>query len=79
MIIASPGIATVELATTQVPPDTTISVTAKPETDAPVIGPVVSGGFIGTLENGATSVDLDFPSGGVYFLEARATFAAPPP
>ncbi len=79
VIIAGPGIATVELATTQVPPDTTISVTAKPETDAVVIGPVVSGGLIGTLENAETSVDLNFPSGGIYFLEAIATFAAPPP
>ena len=56
---------------------TTISVTAKPETDGVVIGPVVSPGLAGTLENSTTSVDLDFPAGGIYFLEARATFAVP--
>ena len=77
VIIAGPGIATVALAATQVPVGTTISVTAKPETDALVIGPVVSPGLAGTLENSTTSVDLDFPAGGIYFLEARATFAVP--
>ena len=79
VIIASSGIATVELVTTQVPPGTAISVTAKPESDAVVIGPVVSLGLIGTLADAETSVDLNFPSGGIYFLEAIATFAAPPP
>ena len=78
VVVASPGIATVELTATRVPVGTTVSVTAKPETDANVIGPVISPALTGTFGSSTTSVDLDFPAGGVYFLEARATFAAPP-
>ena len=56
---------------------TTIAVTAKPEADANVIGPVTSPGLTGTFENSTATVNVTFPSPGVYFLEARATFTLP--
>jgi len=56
---------------------TTVSVTAKPEVDADVIGPVVSPALAGTFENSTATVNLTFSAGGVFFIEARATFTLP--
>ncbi len=60
-----------------VPLGTTISVTAKPETDGAMIGPVISSALTGTVGNSTATANVTFPTGGLYFIEARATFALP--
>jgi hypothetical protein len=77
VVIAGPGTVPIVLEAARVRLGTTIAVTAKPEADADVIGPVTSTGLAGTFENSTTTVDLTFPAAGVYFLEARATFTLP--
>lgn len=59
----------------RVPIGTTISVVAKPDSENAVIGPITSPALAGTLEASQTTVDITFPSGVVYFVEARATFS----
>jgi len=56
---------------------TPVSVTTQPEVDANVIGPVLSPALAGTFENSTATVNLTFPAGGVFFIEARATFTLP--
>ncbi|MEE8302939.1 MAG: hypothetical protein V3S24_10935, partial [Candidatus Tectomicrobia bacterium] len=77
VIIDGPGTVTIALEASRVPPGTTIDVTAKPEADGAVIGPVPSDGLSGTFDNSTTSVDVTFPSAGLFFIEARATFTLP--
>lgn len=77
LTLAAPGTFAIDLAASKVPLGTTIAVTAKPETDGDVIGPVTSPALAGTLDSSTATVNLDFPTAGVYFLEARATFAVP--
>lgn len=74
--LLAPGTFTIALQASNVPLGTTIAVTAKPESDGAVITET-SPGLTGTLENSTASVDLVFSSGGVFFLEARATFTTP--
>lgn len=71
IVIGRPGSYDMVLAASRVPVGTTIAVTAKPEQDEEVIGPIISPGLAGTLDNSTTTVALTFPAGGVYFLEAR--------
>ena len=75
--VAAPGTVPVEIEAANVPLGTTIAVTAKPETDGAVIGPVSSPGLTGSPANSMTTVDVTFPNSGLFFLEARATFATP--
>lgn len=77
VIVDAPGTFTIGLAASQVPLGTTIRVTAKPETDAAPIGPVFSLGLSGTVGDSTTTVDLTFPTAGLFFIEARATFTVP--
>jgi hypothetical protein len=79
VILDSPGIVPVVLAASRVPLGTTISVTAKPESDRDVIGPVISDGLTGTFPESTTTVNLEFPAPGLFFIEARATFTLPAP
>ena len=44
---------------------------------APEIGPVISPALMGTLDDSTATVNLTFPSAGLFFLEARATFTLP--
>ena len=55
----------------------TIAVTVKPETDGLVIGPILSSGLVGTLEDSIATVDITFPTSGVYYIETRVTFELP--
>lgn len=76
--LPGPGTFPVVIAASRVPLNTTVSVTAKPETGAAVIGPLTSPGLSGdTADSSTATVSITFPSGGVYFIEARATFALP--
>lgn len=77
VVIDGPGTVPIVLEASRVRLGTTIAVTAKPESDASVIGPVISPGLAGTFESSAATVNLTFPSAGVFFLEARATFTLP--
>lgn len=77
VVIDGPGTVPIVLTASRVRLGTTIAVTAKPETDATVIGPVTRPGLTGTFEGSAATVNLTFPSASVYFLEARATFTLP--
>lgn len=77
VVVDAPGTVSVELRASRVPLGTTIAVTAKPETDGAVIGPVTSTALAGTLDDSTATVDLEFPSAGLFFLEARATFTTP--
>ena len=79
IVVDVPGAVPVVLEAQRVPVDTTIQVTAKPESETEVIGPITSPGL--TLvagETTTTTVVIDFPVAGVYFLEARATFVQAP-
>lgn len=75
--LPGPGTVPVVIAASRVPLGTTVAVTAKPESDLSVIGPVTSPGLAGTFDSSTTTVNIDFPSGGIYFIEARATFNIP--
>lgn len=75
--LPGPGTVPIVISASRVPVGTTIAVTAKPESDAIVIGPVISPGLTGPVENSTTTVNIDFPAGGIYFIEARATFNIP--
>lgn len=74
--LPGPGTFPVVIAAARVPVGTTVSVTAKPESDASVIGPITSDGLAGTPDSSQVTVNLTFPSGGVYFIEARDLHAA---
>ena len=76
--VGTPGVVTIGLEAANVPPGTTIAVTAKPKSDAEVIGPVTSTPLAGTLDSSTATVDLTFLTGNIlYFVEARATFTFP--
>jgi hypothetical protein len=77
VIVNAPGTLPIVFNAAQVPVGTTISVTAKPETNEAAIGPVTSGPLTGTLADSTVTVNLLFPTSGLYFLEARATFTLP--
>lgn len=77
IVLNAPGTVPIDLQASRVPLGTTIVVTAKPETGAVVIGPVTSPGLTGTVDNSTATVNLTFPTSGVFFLEARATFTLP--
>jgi len=77
IVLNSPGTITIDLVAANVPVGTSIAVTAKPETDGITIGPVLSPGLSGTFDASSTTVDLTFPSAGLFFIEARATFETP--
>ena len=74
LVIAQPGPATVVLSASNVPLGTTIAVSAKPETEGDVVGPVISSGLEGEFSASTAVAELVFPSAGLYFIEARATF-----
>ena len=77
VVVSAPGTITIELQAFQVPAGTTVLVSAKPESDGSVIGPITSPALIGTVASSATSVDITFPNAGLFFIEARATFTLP--
>lgn len=76
--VPGPGTYTIGLQASNVPLGTTIVVTAKPETDLANPASATSGALAGTPASSTASATLSFTSGGLYFLEARATFQFPP-
>lgn len=74
VLIASAGTKTIDVETTNVPPLSTVSVVAKPANGSALIGPVT--GQVPADVEPVTSIDLDFPSPGLYFIEAQ-TVASP--
>lgn len=77
IVLDAPGTVPIVLQASRVPLGTTVIVTAKPETGGTVIGPITSPGLTGTLNNSTATVNLTFPTSGMFFLEARATFTLP--
>jgi hypothetical protein len=76
VVIPAPGAVSIVLKAAHVPVGTTIAVTVKPETDANIIG-VTSPGLAGAFDDSTVTVDVTFPTAGLYFIEARATFMVP--
>jgi hypothetical protein len=78
VLMSSPGVANIELATTAVPAGTTVEVTAKPRVGGPPVSmsTTLDPGNCDSQGNCIAEAAFALPSG-AYVIEARATFQTP--